>query len=136
MPFVARLVASNELRLVPFYTGLPSTTPAVQAELFYGIEAAVPAFTFVDHATGRLMRMYQSEAATLVESRVAAQSSGSLIAGGASYANVYTGGAADARFCMASLGIGDVLPRHLRWLTPMVAFAYLPALAPGMIRLC
>ena len=128
MPFVARLVASGELQLVPFYTGLPSTTPAVQAELFYGIEAAVPAFTFVDHATGRLMRMYQSEAATLVESRVAARSSGSLLAGGASYANVYTGGAADARFCMASLGIGDVLPRHLRWLTPLVALAYFPAM--------
>lgn len=129
MPFVAGLLAAGELELVPVYSGLPSTTPAVQAELFYGVESAVPAFTFVDHATGRLMRMYQSDAATAVESRVAAASSGSLLAGGASYANVYTGGAADARFCMASLGVGDVLPHHLRVLTPLVALAYLPALA-------
>ena len=128
MPFVAGLLATGELEFVPVYSGLPSTTPAVQAELFYGLEAAVPAFTFVDHATGRLMRMYQSEAATSVETRVAAQSSGSLLADGASYANVYTGNAADARFCMASLGIGDVLPRHRRWLTPIVALAYVPAL--------
>ena len=127
MPFVARLLAAREVELVPVYSGLPSTTPAVQAELFYGVEGAVPAFTFIDHATTRLMRMYQSEAATAVESRVAADSSGSLLAGGASYANVYTGGAADARFCMASLGIGDVLP-HRRWLTPLVALAYFPAL--------
>ncbi len=129
MPFVARLLVAGELRLVPVYSGLPSTTPAAEAELFYGVAAAVPAFTFIDHATGRLMRMYQSDAATSVESRIAAKSSGSLLAGGASYSNVYTGGATDTRFCMASLGIGDVLPRHRRWLTPMVAVAYFPALA-------
>jgi len=128
MPFVARLVGTGEVQLVPVYSGLPSTTPAAEAELFYGVAAAVPAFTFIDHATGRLMRMYQNDAATSVESRIAAQSSGSLLAGGASYANVFAGGAVDARFCMASIGLGDVLPRHLRWLTPIVAFAYLPAL--------
>ena len=128
MPFVARLLVAGELQLVPVYSGLPSTTPASEAELFYGVAGAVPAFTFIDHATGRLMRMYQSEAASVVESRIAAQSSGSLLAGGASYSNVYTGGASDARFCMASLGIGDVLPRHRRWLTPIVAVAYFPSL--------
>jgi endonuclease/exonuclease/phosphatase family metal-dependent hydrolase len=128
MPFVARLLASGELQTVPVYPGLPSTTPAVQAELFYGVETAVPAFTFVDRATGRLMRMYQHDSAALVESKIAARSSGSLLAAGASYANVFTGGAADARFCMAALGVGDVLPRHLRWLTPMVALVYVPAL--------
>ena len=128
LPFVARLLVTGELQLVPVYSGLPSTTPAAEAELFYGVAGAVPAFTFIDHATGRLMRMYQSEAARSVESRIAAQSSGSLLAGGASYSNVYTGGAIDARFCMASLGIGDVLPRHRRWLTPMVAVAYFPSL--------
>ncbi len=128
MPFVARLLAAGEVEMVPFYTGLPSTTPAVQAELFYGVEMAVPAFTFVDHATSRLMRMYQHDAAALVESRAAAASSGSLLAGGASYANVYAGDAADARFCMTSLGIGDVLPHHFRWQTPLVILAYIPAL--------
>lgn len=128
MPFVARLLDVGDLKVVPLYSGLPSTTPAVQAELFYGVELAVPAFTFVDHATGRLMRMYQHDAATAVEARVAAESAGSLLAGGASYGNVYTGGAAEVRFCMASLGIGDVLPRHRRWMTPVVLVTYLPAL--------
>lgn len=129
MPFVARLLASGELHLVPVYSGLPSTTPAVQAELFYGVELAVPAFAYVDRATGRLMRMYQHDAASLVERDVAARSTGSLLAGGGSFANVYTGGAADARFCMASLGLGDVLPRHRRWTTPLVVLAHVPAMA-------
>ncbi len=128
MPFLGELLGAGELQLVPCYSGMPSTTPAVQAELFYGIDTAVPAFTFVDHTTGRLMRMYQREAVTTVEERVAARSSGSLLAGGASFANVYSGDAADARFCMASLGVGDALPRHRRWLTPLVAASYLPAL--------
>lgn len=128
MPFVARLLAAGELRLVPMYSGMPSTTPAAEAELFYGVELAVPAFTFVDHETGRLLRMYQSDAATAVEERIAAASDGSLLADGGSYGNVYTGGAADARFCMASLGPGDVLPHHLRWVTPALALVYLPAL--------
>ena len=127
MPFVAELLDGGELALFPCYSGMPSTTPAVQAELFYGVEAAVPAFTFVDHATGRLMRMYQREAVTAVEQRVAGISAGSLLVDGASYANVFSGDAADARFCMASLGAGDVLPRHRRWVTPLVAMTYLPA---------
>jgi len=97
MPFVARLLAAGELRLLPLYSGMPSTTPAVQAELFYGVELAVPAFTFVDHESGRLLRMYQADATSAVEARVAARSDGSLLAGGASYGNVFTGGAADAR---------------------------------------
>ncbi|MGZ6909423.1 MAG: endonuclease/exonuclease/phosphatase family protein [Acidimicrobiia bacterium] len=128
MPFLARLIAAGELREVPVYSGMPSTTPAAQAELFYGVDTAVPAFTFVDHETGRLMRMYEHAAATAVEQRIAARSSASLLAGGASYANVYTGGASDARFCMASLGVGDLVPHHLRRLTPVVVLAYAPAL--------
>lgn len=129
LPFVSRLLAARELQFVPFYSGLPSTTPAVQAELFYGVEGAVPAFTFVDHVTGQLMRMYQSEAASSVEARVARESTGSLLRDGASYANVYAADAADGRFCMTSLGIGDVLPRHRRWMTPIVLLAYVPSLA-------
>jgi endonuclease/exonuclease/phosphatase family metal-dependent hydrolase len=128
MPFVARLLECGDLTVVPVYSGMPSTTPAVQAELFYGVEGAVPAFTFVDHTTGRLMRMYQGAAASAVEVALVDRSSGSLLAGGASYANVYAGGAADARFCMSSLGVGDVLPAHQRWRIPFLTVAYLPTL--------
>src|SRR5665811_787990 len=34
MPFVARLLVAGEVQLVPVYSGLPSTTPAAEAELF------------------------------------------------------------------------------------------------------
>src|SRR5438128_2787410 len=45
-PFLRRLVQTNGYDVHTFYPGLPSTTPAVQAELFYGVHAAVPAFSF------------------------------------------------------------------------------------------
>ncbi|HEY5011883.1 MAG TPA: endonuclease, partial [Acidimicrobiia bacterium] len=32
MPFVARLLVAGEVQLVPVYSGLPSTTPAAEAE--------------------------------------------------------------------------------------------------------
>lgn len=127
MPFVRRLVWAGELEARPVYSGIPSTTPAVQAELFYGVEQAVPAFTFIDRETRRLLRMYQADAAGTVEARVAARSVRSLLEGGAAFADVFTGGADDARFCMASFGARDALPRRLRRSTPAVLLAYLPA---------
>src|SRR4051812_14282046 len=50
MPFLKRLKRRENYDLHPFYPGLPSTTPAVQAELYYVIRAGVPAFTFYDRA--------------------------------------------------------------------------------------
>src|SRR5690242_8516866 len=50
MPFLKRLRQRNGYELHHFYPGLPTTTPAVQAELYYGIRAAVPAFCFMDRA--------------------------------------------------------------------------------------
>src|SRR5450432_2656910 len=48
MPFLKRLLKRNGYALHTFYPGLPTTTPAVQAELYYGVRAAVPAFSFFD----------------------------------------------------------------------------------------
>src|SRR4051812_27301692 len=50
MPFLRRLRRRDTYGLHHFYPGLPSTTPAVQAELYYGVRAGVPAFTFYDRA--------------------------------------------------------------------------------------
>src|SRR5450432_686565 len=48
MPYLARLLRREGHELHDFYPGLPTTTPAVQAELYYGIHSAVPAFSFYD----------------------------------------------------------------------------------------
>ena len=56
MPFLKSLIEKEHYRTHSFYSGLPASTPAVQAELYYGVKTAVPAFGFRDHQSGRLVR--------------------------------------------------------------------------------
>ena len=48
LPFLNSLLRRQSYELSTFYSGIPSTTPAVQAELHYGVNCAVPAFSFLD----------------------------------------------------------------------------------------
>src|SRR5688572_12464347 len=76
MPFLRRLQQREGYQLHTFYSGLPSTTPAVQAELYYGIRSAVPAFSFFDRALGKLGRMWDPEWAKAREAKCAEQAEG------------------------------------------------------------
>ncbi|WP_218280091.1 hypothetical protein [Verrucomicrobium spinosum] len=92
MPFLKRLVDRSEYHLTTFYSGLPSTTPAVQAELYYGVHAGVPAFSFRDRSTGETGMMFCSEWAKKFEAEFQARAEG-LLKGGSSWSNIYSGGA-------------------------------------------
>ncbi|HWA28749.1 MAG TPA: endonuclease/exonuclease/phosphatase family protein [Lacunisphaera sp.] len=109
MPFLRRLLRNEGCRLHDFYPGLPSTTAAVQAELFYGIRGAVPAYAFYDRAKRRHGVMSSPDWSKEVEAASAAQAPG-LLTGGSCWSNIYTGGAAqeDSHFCAASIGFGDM----------------------------
>lgn len=107
MPFLRRLHEQNRYGLTTFYPGLPTTTPAVQAEIFYGLKCGVPSFSFLDRATGEVGTMFDSERVKAFEKLFASQAEG-LLAGGSSWSNIYRGGAADeeSHFCIANLGFG------------------------------
>lgn len=120
MPFLQRLIRREHYRLHSHYSGLPSTTPAVQGELFYGIKAAVPAFSFRDQSHG-VVRMYEPEAASRIEARLAASGNEALLKGGSAYTDNFTGGAAESHFCPASLGWGPAL----RAANPLVLLVFL-----------
>lgn len=109
MPYLARLLKREGYELRTFYPGLPSTTPAVQAELFYGVHSAVPAFSFYDRVLKKLGRMWDPEWAKAREAACAKQAEG-LLKGGSSWSNIYTGGAGqeESHFCAASIGFGDM----------------------------
>jgi endonuclease/exonuclease/phosphatase family metal-dependent hydrolase len=109
MPFLCRLLQREHYSLHAQYSGLPATTPAVQAELFYGIPGAVPAFSFCDHRTGKIVRMLQPDTAAQVEQRLAGQTKAALLKDGSVYADMFTGGAAESHFCASSLGWGSAL---------------------------
>jgi hypothetical protein len=67
MPFLRRLIEREHSRLHATYSGVPSTTAAFQGELFDGVKRAVPAFSVMERASGRLVRMFESAVAARVE---------------------------------------------------------------------
>ncbi|MEO7597871.1 MAG: endonuclease/exonuclease/phosphatase family protein [Opitutus sp.] len=109
MPYLKRLMARDGYEMRTFYPGVPSTTPAVQAELYYGVRSAVPAFSFFDRARKKVGRMWDPEWAKAREAECARQAEG-LLKGGSSWSNIYTGGASqeESHFCAASIGLGDM----------------------------
>ncbi len=108
LPTLRRLLRREGYQARPFYSGLPSSTPAVQGELFYGVKTAVPAFSFRDPQSGRLVRMYEADVAERIERDLRAQGA-ALLEGGSVYSNVYTGGAAEVHFCAPVLRWGQLL---------------------------
>ena len=109
MPFLRRLLQRERYRLRTMYSGMPSTTPAVQGELFYGVRMVVPAFCFRDSETGVLMRMFDPEPAAKIQRELAANGQAPLLAGGSSYADIYSGGAAEPHFCPATTDVQQAL---------------------------
>jgi endonuclease/exonuclease/phosphatase family metal-dependent hydrolase/glycosyltransferase involved in cell wall biosynthesis len=103
MPFLKSLLEKEQYLLHSMYPGMPTSTPAVQGELFYGVKQIVPAFEYFDQQSGRVYRMYDGDAVSDIESRLRERGA-ALLEGGSSYSNIYTGGAAEAHFCAASLG--------------------------------
>lgn len=121
LPFLKRLIEREHYRLHSHYSGLPSTTPAVQAELFYGVKCAVPAFSFRDHESKRIVRMFEPEEAARFEARLKGDNKKALLEGGSSYTNIFTGGASESHFCPSSMGWGPAL----RMANPLVLLVFL-----------
>ncbi|HWL75124.1 MAG TPA: alkaline phosphatase family protein, partial [Burkholderiaceae bacterium] len=90
------------------YPGVPTTTPAVQGELFYGVRQIVPAFSFRDRETCQTVWMLDPDEAARVQRRLGSQGHG-LLEGGSAYSNIYTGGAKEPHFCASVMGWGDLL---------------------------
>lgn len=115
LPFLKRLMKREHYQLHTLYSGLPSSTPAVQAELQYGIRTAVPAFSFLNREKGEIVRMYEPDAALREEEQILEQLARDgeepLCKGGSSYANIFKGGVDidEAHFCASSLGWGSAL---------------------------
>jgi endonuclease/exonuclease/phosphatase family metal-dependent hydrolase len=103
LPFLHKLINTEHYQVHELYSGAPSTTPAVQAELFYGVKTAVPAFSFKSRNSHQVVRMDRYQAAFDVEQRLKTQGE-PLLKGGSSYSNIYRGGAMEANFCSSSIG--------------------------------
>ena len=107
LPFLAQLLRRHRYKLHSLYSGLPSSTPAMTAELLYGVKCAVPAFSFYDRSRESIIRMFEPSVAKDTDERLQGQGP-PLLAGGSAYASIYTGGAAETHFCASTMGLDDL----------------------------
>jgi len=108
MPFLNRLSKQEGYRLHTHFPGIPTSTPAIQGELFYGVKRIVPAFSFLDRQNKKIMRMFESDACAHVE-KILTQSDSGLLKGGSAYSNLFTGGAEESHFCPGTIGWSGLL---------------------------
>lgn len=102
MPFLKKLYCQENYQLYSHYCGLPSATPSVQAELFYGVKQSVPAFSFYNKDYNSVMTMYNAKDALEIEKMISKDNPG-LLKGGSSYSNVFSGSAKESHFCAVNL---------------------------------
>ncbi len=109
LPFIRSLIKKHNFNLKPFYAGVPSTTPAVQGELFFGVKTAVPAFEFMDRERQKRLVMYYAASAGHVAEEMARTGGPALLEKGSSYSNIYSGGASEARYCAETMNLENLL---------------------------
>ncbi|MFP4069207.1 MAG: endonuclease/exonuclease/phosphatase family protein [Opitutales bacterium] len=126
LPFLSSLIRRRHFDLETFYSGVPSTTPAVQAEIFYRVRQAVPAFEFYRKESGRIVRMYEAEVAAAVEAELRERGSPPLLKDAHSYSNVYRAGATFTRYCSQDLAPATLLKRLHPLKSLILGLAYLP----------
>jgi hypothetical protein len=97
-----RLLATGQLERRELAVGLPSSTPAFQASIMYGVRPDIPGFHFYDKREGLELHFPEHGVADLVERRIAAGRAG-ILEGGACYGCVFTGGAPDSLWTYARL---------------------------------
>ena len=117
LPFLRSLIEKQKYKDHAHYSGMPSGTPAVQGELFYGVKGCVPAFHFLDKESGQPFLMFDPKAAQEIENRISKDHE-PLLKGGSSYANIFAGGAEESHFCVN----GGGWPRLFKVFNPLMWF--------------
>src|SRR5213594_927445 len=101
-PFLARLVRQRGWRLTPMSVGLPTSTPAFQMSVMYGVRPDIPGFHYHDKRRRSDVYFPRGHDALRVE---AAQAQGrrGILEGGSAYGCVFTGGAVNNLWSFAML---------------------------------
>lgn len=119
LPFLNRLIQEQGYTVHSFYSGLPSATPGVQGELFYGVKSCVPSFSFMDRKDGRIRKMFDLRSVQEVEEQLAGAGK-PLLEGGSAYCDIFTGGARECHFSGAKRGWDGIL-----WASNPMVFPFL-----------
>lgn len=101
-PYIKRLIGAGRLRLASWQCGLPSTTPAVQAGIMFGNNWNIPGFRWYDKAQRRAVVCKLPSPVQALQKRISDGRPG-ILTGGASYYNMYDGGAEWSVFTLSAL---------------------------------
>jgi hypothetical protein len=99
-PTLRRLLERGPYRVSSCRAGAPTSTPAFQAGLLYGVTPDIPGYTWFDKRRGREMRMDRSVDARAVEDEL--QRTGNpLLRNGSVYCSIFSGGAHLRRWALS-----------------------------------
>ncbi len=126
LPFLAKLIAREHFSLETFYSGVPSTTPAVQGEIFFGVRAAVPSFQFLRRAEAQEFRMFEADSALEIEEELLKACPEPLLQGGNGYSNIYRAGAARSFYCSRDFAPAEIWRRLKLFRLLLLCIVYLP----------
>jgi hypothetical protein len=102
VPFLARLLGPHGHRLAPMNVGLPTSTPAFQMAVMYGVRPDIPGFHYHDKRQRADVYFPRAGDAARVEAAHAKGRRG-ILEGGSAYGCVFTGGAANNVFNFATI---------------------------------
>ena len=102
MPFLSRLIGRWGFALTPMSVGLPTSTPAFQLALMYGVRPDIPGFHYYDKRRRKDIYFPRAGDAALVEETEARGRRG-ILGDGSSYGCVFTGGAPNNLFSFARI---------------------------------
>lgn len=135
LPFISSVLRKKDHRLHSMYSGLPSSTPAVQGEIFYGEPCAVPAFGFLNRESGEMWSMTNAKAAASVQNRLGKKAR-SILEGGSAYSDVYNGGTEKSGFCSPDLGLSPYLQFYNPAVVLLLTVIHIPTIVRTAILLC
>lgn len=102
MPFLAHLLDRRDYQLSAMSVGLPTSTPAFQMAVMYGVRPDIPGFHYYDRDRRGDIHFPRPGHAAWVEAKQAAGRRG-ILHGGSTYGCVFTGGADNSLFSFATL---------------------------------
>lgn len=137
MPHLARLLERERYSLAPTFSGVPSNTPAFQGELFFGVKASVPSFSFLHRDENRIFRMLDQSSAAEIEERLRNRGE-PLLAGGSAFSDIFTGGAEEPNYCASTFGwseaLGSINPLRLGLFAALHPYSFVRTAAYSAIE--
>ena len=99
-PTLRGLLERGPYRVSPCRAGAPTSTPAFQAGMLYGVDHGIPGYTWFDKRAGREVRMDRGDDARRLEEQFA-RTGTPLLCGGSVYCSIFSGGALSRRWALS-----------------------------------